>query len=278
MATRMISGSVALWLVFFAGMVRGQPHPDYKFILTDAQGPQGSEQMVKVFFDNPNATENIQGWSYGICNDPTELEVLAEFQGDTVMAFNGGDGPDFYAVAFFPNGHTLGVVICLTGCEVLPPGSMYDFQNVFYNLVGPTGTLAVIEFCATLGGPIMTQVIVVPESGQTIVPSTLGGQIAITGTLAFRRGDVDSDSDVDLFDGVRLALALFFDGFPLTCEDAADIDDDGVLNPLGDVLFLLNYLFLSGPPVPAPEPFAPDCGPDPTDDDLKCAGFQENCA
>ena len=51
------------------------------------------------------------------------------------------------------------------------------------------------------------------------------------------------------------------------CADAADADDDGAV-ALADVLTILNYLFLDGPP---PRPPFPQRGPDPTSGDgLEC--------
>ena len=83
---------------------------------------------------------------------------------------------------------------------------------------------------------------------------------------SFQRGDLNSDSTVNLTDGVVLLNFLFVNGPRPSCEDAGDLNDDGNLN-LTDALVLLNYLFLNGPP-PAP-PFE-EPGLDPTDDGLGC--------
>lgn len=45
------------------------------------------------------------------------------------------------------------------------------------------------------------------------------------------------------------------------------MNDDGSLD-ISDTIYLLNYLFVSGPPPAAPGP--QNCGPDPTDDALDC--------
>ena len=51
--------------------------------------------------------------------------------------------------------------------------------------------------------------------------------------------------------------------------DAADADDDGGLNGVLDGLYVLNYQFIAGSPVPpAPGPF--ECGPDPNGDSASC--------
>ena len=57
-------------------------------------------------------------------------------------------------------------------------------------------------------------------------------------------------------------------GRTLACTDAADSDDNGILD-LTDAIYTLNHLFLSGPARAAPGPDT--CGADPTaDDDLTC--------
>ena len=58
------------------------------------------------------------------------------------------------------------------------------------------------------------------------------------------------------------------------CLSAADTNDDGRLN-IADAIRLLSYLFAAGD-TPLPEPFL-DCGYDPTDDDLFCAGGTFGC-
>jgi hypothetical protein len=80
----------------------------------------------------------------------------------------------------------------------------------------------------------------------------------------FIRGDVNEDGAVDAAD-----IADCLDGPPFSCDDAADVNDDGVLNTL-DCDYLTDFLYSSGPPPPPP---FPDCGVDPTADALGCADF-----
>jgi len=82
----------------------------------------------------------------------------------------------------------------------------------------------------------------------------------------FIRGDFNQDTQVDDAD-VTLITEYLLTGAPKpTCMDAADADDNGVVD-IGDTTFLLHYVNGGGPPPPAP---FPDCGPDPTDDTLTC--------
>lgn len=80
--------------------------------------------------------------------------------------------------------------------------------------------------------------------------------------VPFRRGDANSDGDVDVSDPVFIFNALFY-GEDCLCWDAADGNDDGQVN-VADVSFVVNALFYGGPPPPPPYP---DCGEDEYDSD-----------
>ncbi len=87
----------------------------------------------------------------------------------------------------------------------------------------------------------------------------------------FIRGDVDQDAEVTDAD-VTLIMNYVLSGAPTPeCMDAADADDNGVVD-IKDTTYIVHYL--NGGPV-IPEPF-PDCGPDPTDDTLTCDQY-DNC-
>jgi hypothetical protein len=84
----------------------------------------------------------------------------------------------------------------------------------------------------------------------------------------FIRGDLNQDGVVNLPDIISL-----LQGPPYLCDDAADINDDGILDLDSDSTYFWNYIYWGGPPPPPP---FPDCGPDPTWDRLGCAQFL-NC-
>jgi hypothetical protein len=85
------------------------------------------------------------------------------------------------------------------------------------------------------------------------------------GEQQFIRGDVNGDGVVSTQDITACAV-----GGPFLCNDAADANDDGVLNP-ADCDYLTDFLF--GPGAPPPPPY-PDCGLDPTADGLDCGTYQ----
>jgi hypothetical protein len=85
----------------------------------------------------------------------------------------------------------------------------------------------------------------------------------------FVRGDFDSNLTVNLTDAVALAKYLFQAGPAPKCQDAADANDDGILD-VSDPVYLLFALFIPGSP-PPPPPY-PEPGEDPTfRDSLGCA-------
>jgi hypothetical protein len=89
------------------------------------------------------------------------------------------------------------------------------------------------------------------------------------GDDAFVRGDANADGLVNIADPSFLLNFLFLGGPDPTCADTLDANDDGNGN-IADASFTLNFLFLGGPETPAPYP---DCGVDPTPDNLDCASY-----
>ncbi|MGQ9591733.1 MAG: hypothetical protein ACUVYA_15725 [Planctomycetota bacterium] len=85
----------------------------------------------------------------------------------------------------------------------------------------------------------------------------------------FVRADANVDGQVDISDGVKVLNVLFLGDAPEGCDDAMDSNDDGKTD-ISDGVWILNFLFLGGPKSPQPYP---DCGPDPTLDDLGCAAY-----
>ena len=86
----------------------------------------------------------------------------------------------------------------------------------------------------------------------------------------FLRGDTNTDSRLTVSDAI-VTLRVLFAGAPAgTCDDAHDVNDDGIVN-IADPLALLSYLFSGGMAPPAP---LQACGPDPTPDGLECDSFE----
>ena len=84
----------------------------------------------------------------------------------------------------------------------------------------------------------------------------------------FSRGDADNDGEALMADAVYILKHLYVPESPHPqCLDTGDADDDGEIL-MADVMYLLKHLYV--PEMPAPPPPFPDCGMDPTSDQLDC--------
>jgi len=260
---------LVLVVAMFAGQVNGQPNPDYQFILGSGSVAPGSTVEIAVVFDNNGG--NVQGWSWGVCSDPSAVLVEAVAYGNTTATANNGAPPDFYELNLFPDGWTVGAVISFVGSAILPPGTGYELNVATYSPVGALGTIATIDFCGQLGNPPWLVVVVV--GGMSFTPVQNGGTITVEQVDSFIRGHVNGDSGFNIADVVTL-LGYLFNNFPTPgCLDASDGNDDGSVN-LADAITLFNTLFVPGSPaIPPP---SSTCGVDPTDDTLDC-GSSTGC-
>jgi hypothetical protein len=80
------------------------------------------------------------------------------------------------------------------------------------------------------------------------------------------RGDANVDMQVDIADPILIGEYLFQGGPAPPCMSAADANDDGQVDNT-DAVYLYTFLFMGGPRPPQPYP---NCGGDPTQDDLHC--------
>jgi ELWxxDGT repeat protein len=91
--------------------------------------------------------------------------------------------------------------------------------------------------------------------------------LSLSGVLPlFVRGDANTDGALSVSDPVATLAVLFASLEAPDCLDALDSDDNGKVD-LTDAVYELEYLFLGGPEPPGP---FPDCGYDPSPDDLSC--------
>ena len=123
------------------------------------------------------------------------------------------------------------------------------------------------------GQPVQTAITI---GGETKKPGVSGAAISLCqkAQISFIRGNANEDSKVDIGDAIFIINYLFRSGPPSGCLDASDANDDGKVN-LDDASYLINYGFL-GSLLPPPAPF-PACGPDPTDDAMTCADSSRGC-
>ena len=134
----------------------------------------------------------------------------------------------------------------------------------------PVGTLSPLTLTSTLGSPPVQTVLVLELA--EVTPTMVSGSILVTEPL-FIRGDLNQNGSVSLLDGVLLLYRVSGLEPPGTCNDADDINDDGVLT-IGDAVYLFQYMFTGGAPIPGSDG---TCSPDLTGtDSLDCVEFL-NC-
>jgi len=142
----------------------------------------GGQLSAHVLLDN---SEAVQGWSYGICSDPTLLLIDGFEDGAATQVVNNGGPPDFNEVSAFPEGITVGVVISFTGAATLPAGVDAELQTIDYTLdpsvmqpaAGDPDLETVIISCDTIGFPAVQTVVV--ANGASVTPAQEGTFVVI---------------------------------------------------------------------------------------------------
>lgn len=128
-----------------------------------------------------------------------------------------------------------------------------------------------LRFVTCLGVPgALTKNVVTSEDNSTAAAATEEGQVCLLPDLPFIRGDANADGSFDVSDAIAIFGCLFLGTKCTLCTDSADANDDGLFD-ISDGIFLLSWRFLDGPGPLAP---FPNCGTDPSADDLDdCASF-----
>ena len=259
------------------------PEPSVFFKLADGSASVGSvvEVPFSVRSDRPSS-----GFSYSINFDEGVLEAI----GATPL-FERPDGSPYQFQVFefnndnaTPGEHGLdegfavgAAVISLSDTfNVLP--AREDVQVLAFEFrvredAPPVETeLRFEDGGIGSGGEVRNSLI---AGGQEVTPEHAGSFILVSSIVnivpdatPFRRGDANSDSNVDLTDAVTLLNFLFVLGDAPTCVDAGDVNDDGVLD-ISDPMRLL-FALTGVSTLPGPE--LGQCGSDLTDDRLRCAG------
>ena len=84
----------------------------------------------------------------------------------------------------------------------------------------------------------------VTEDHEAILPTVYGGNITV---LPFLAGDPNHDGMIDVADVIYLVNYLFLSGSEPDPFESGDANGDGQVD-IGDVVYLANYLFLGGAP------------------------------
>ena len=201
----------------------------------------------------------IQGWSFGVCSDPSVLvPAEATIEGTTTARLNDGEGPSFLSLNRHEGGVTMGVVIDdLDPTDTLPSSTRHQLLRIRYEL-GPDGELGEcyrVRYCDNLGSPPVAVLYV--RDGFEVRPETAPGKVVIRDRgPQFIRGDFNQDLEVGMDDAIGLLRWLFNGGRDPRCAEAADANASRQTN-IADAIAILLYLFSRGDPLP--QPF-PTCG------------------
>ncbi len=103
-----------------------------------------------------------------------------------------------------------------------------------------------------------------------VIPGFLLAACPFLFGIDFRRGDANSDLQIDITDPIHTLFFAFTGGPAPACLDAADADDNGKIE-LNDAIYSLNFLFLGG--ADFKDPGSASCGPDPSADTLSCQSY-----
>jgi len=248
-----------------------------------------SGEMVEVpVLLSHSGSFGLVAFGFGVTHDPAVLTpcMTPAIEGDAlnalviagfVYATVGMDGVSVGAVmdAGIPSGNF----------TPIPLGSDLEIVRLCYEVTtGAVSGETALQFAALAPNTTPIQAVClrpnptipggadVGEDVSTITSDN--GSVLVIGD--FVRGDLDGSFTPTVTDVVILLRFLFPTmGVPdvvIGCMDAADVDDDGVVN-IADPLYLLAFTFGAGPPPPDPTFMTftdADCGPDTVSDSLDC--------
>jgi hypothetical protein len=140
--------------------------PDYTLTAQNATVLLGQTSEIVVTLDS--AGDPIQGWSFGLCHDDTVLDFVGSEYGHTLNTVKNGNPADFVDISVQDGGWTTGVIVCLTACAALLPGSGHELYVATYqDATGNEGSTDVC-FCDHLGSPVVESFVII--AGQSVVP------------------------------------------------------------------------------------------------------------
>ncbi len=259
---------------------------DHVYYLThDGQGATGiavypgqTKARVPIFLDT---NVPLSGIALSLRYDTAQVEaVKLDYKGSSGLS-HGADrmafltketaGGDHYVVAYtlmllsYADDDELSIpaedeqLVVTLELDVSPDLTVGDEIRLYFEDAPALGDEPVIKNEVVAPGPYPSY----PDTIDVVLPVAAPGDV-------FLRGDVTRDSRLSILDVFALLEFLFGnDSYPIPCDDAADVNDDGGIT-LTDALQLLDFMYLSGDATPA-KPF-PYLGTDatPGDDFLGC--------
>ncbi len=203
-----LRGALAAALIGLLGTsaASAQVNDLYQLRIESASVPLGGTVALSVTLDS--AGGNIEGWSFGVCHDQTRLTGTTIAPGSTTLTVKNGSPADFAMVNEYATGWTAGVVICLTGCAVLPPGMGYELYVANYQEIGGDPNFTDVCFCDSLGSPPVYSIVVV--GAQSMTPETHCGTVESVDSFPYRFRAADAIGTYSPLDGVGSVVADLF--------------------------------------------------------------------
>ena len=232
--------------------------------------------------DSPGNPNDTFAFSMSLRHNSNLLDVTGVEADEILDDLSDSAGPEFFEASLLEEGFTLGVVYAFDDTDVV-----LDFEDSQQVVTVTYDTVA--DSLINERVPVDTRLhwddaLTDPPVDNTVVYTALGdiawviendGLVTLVpGGELFLRGDCNANLGVDIGDAVRLLSFVFSDAATPPCEDACDGNDDGELT-LADGLLVLFYLFTEGD---SPDDPFPDCGADPTDDDLLTCAEEPDCS
>ena len=239
-----------------------------------ASAEEGSTVTVRSMLNNTGGP--LSGWSILICDqgETDSYQIVGSQFGEAVITGNGGAHASFsHTAVCADNGLRQGVVIDFSGLNPLPSATAHELLVMDVKLTAPANFIATMQYCrfGNCFPHSMDETLLVHPGSAVVTKTRLYDTIVeITESTdsPFIRGDVNGNFAIDLGDPLTL-LDILMGNARISCDRAADFDDDGVID-LSDVTQFLGYLFAESAAPPSP---GPDCGFDDTPDPLDCESF-----
>jgi hypothetical protein len=237
-----------------------------------------------------DAEAGIQGWSLsvGSMNGSEGAIVSATYAGTiAAQAETGGFASVELIDPALPENAALGVnsgaveaiVLSFKKPVTLPTTGVESGLELEVQAAGPqtdADQVVTLKFVGGLKGsgePVPNSMTVGGETQKAC--NTLDADVKVvfskTDIVLFVRGNANNDAKVDIADAIYIINALFRQGPPFSCLDAADMNGDSATDA-SDAVYLIQYLFSAGPAPSAP---FPGCGP--AANALTCSTEQTYC-
>ena len=206
--------------------------------------PDGDTAWVRRY----NGPDNGDDWGQGIAVDGSGNVYV------TGGSWGSGTSIDYATIKYYANGDTAWLR------RYNGPTNYYDVASAI--AIDGSGSVYITGYSGTIKydangnqmwvGPWGEIDIAVDDSGNVYITGTSGGSgtywdYATIKYIQFLHGDANGDAVVDVGDVVYLINYLYKSGPPPVLLVAGDTNCDGIVD-IGDVVYLINYLYRGGDP------------------------------